>query len=262
MSAIAPDMRATAPARPAPAVATASPTDISSEFNTWRFCAWMGPLFMAVFIVFWGVMGHNIPPWNPDLPATNVARWFRAEANTIRLGMVVAMTFTVCYAVWGLSIGRVMSRMVSRDSILIDLQVWGAGLTVVPVLVSTSFWLAGSFRPDALPDNVLQLLYDMAWLLIDLAYSVTSVQMFALGVAILKDKRKAPLIPRWFAWYGIWVGFMFIAECVMPFFKTGAFARDGVLNFWIEFMIWFVWVPGLTIFVLKAINRIQQEEQW
>jgi hypothetical protein len=86
--------------------------------------------------------------------------------------------------------------------------------------------------------------------------------MFALGVAILKDKRKAPLIPRWFAWYGIWVGFMFIAECVMPFFKTGAFARDGVLNFWIEFMIWFVWVPGLTIFVLKAINRIQQEEQW
>jgi hypothetical protein len=53
---------------------------------------------------------------------------------------------------------------------------------------------------------------------------------------------------------------MFIAECVMPFFKTGAFARDGVLNFWIEFMIWFVWVPTLTFFVLKAINRIQREE--
>ncbi len=233
----------------------------SSEFGYWRFCAWMGPLFMAVFIVFWGVMGHNIPPWNPDLSASTVAQWFRGEANTIRLGMVVAMTFTVCYAVWGLAIGRVMSRMVPRDSILVDLQIWGAGLTVVPVLVSTSFWLAGSFRPDALPDTILQLLYDMAWLLIDLAYSVTSVQMFALGVAILKDKRKTPLIPKWFAWYGIWVGFMFIAECVMPFFKTGAFARDGVLNFWIEFMIWFVWVPGLTFFVLRAISRIQREEQ-
>jgi hypothetical protein len=229
------------------------------EFNYWRFCAYMGPVFMAVFIVFWGVMGHNIAPWNADLPAATIAEWFRSEANTIRTGMVVAMTFAVLYAVWGLSIGRVMTRIVP-GSILIDLQVWGAGLTVVPLLVSTSFWLAGAYRPDALPDVILQLLYDWAWLLIDVAYSVTSVQMFALGVACLRDKRAKPLIPKWFAWYGIWVGFMFIAECLMPFFKSGAFARDGILNFWIEFMIWFVWVPTLSFFVLKAINRIEQEE--
>ncbi len=231
------------------------------EFGYWRFCAWMGPVFMGVFIVFWGMMGHNIPPWSGDAPAADVANWFRAEANTIRLGMVVAMTFAVCYAVWGLAIGRVMGHIVAKDSILVDLQVWGAGLTVVPVLVSTSFWLTGSYRPDALPDNILQMLYDMAWLLIDLAYAVTSVQMFALGVGILKDKRANPLIPKWFAWYGIWVGFMFVAECLMPFFKSGAFARQGVLNFWIEFMIWFVWVPTLSFFALRAINRIERESR-
>ena len=230
------------------------------EFNCWRFCAWMGPVFMAVFIVFWGIMGHNIPPWNPDLPAATIAGWFRSEANTIRTGMVVAMTCAVLYAVWGLAIGRVMSRIVPRDSILIDLQVWGAGLTVVPVLVSTSFWLTGAYRPEALPDVILQLLYDLAWLLIDLSYSVTTLQLFALGVGCLRDPRSKPLIPKWLAWYGIWVGFMFILECLMPFFKLGAFARDGILNFWIEFLIWFVWCPTLTLYVLKAINRIEQEE--
>ena len=233
---------------------------VAREFTYWRFCAWMGPAFMAVFIVFWGIMGHNIPPWNPDLPDSIIAGWFRSQASIIRTGMVVAMTCAVFYAVWGLAIGRVMSRIVPRDSILIDLQVWGAGLTVVPVLVSTSFWLAGAYRPEALPDSILQLLYDWAWLLIDLAYSVTSLQLFALGVACLHDQRSKPLIPKWLAWYGIWVGFMFIAECLMPFFKLGAFARDGILNFWIEFLIWFFWCPTLTLYVLKAINRIEREE--
>jgi hypothetical protein len=230
------------------------------EFTYWRICALMGPTFMAVFIVFWGLMGHNIPPWNADLPAATIAQWFRTEANVIRTGMVMSMSCAVLYLVWGMAIGRVMSRIVPRDSILVDLQIWGAGLTVVPVLVSTSFWLAGAYRPEALPDEILQLLYDWAWLLIDLAYSVTSLQLVALGVACLHDRRSRPLIPKWLAWYGIWVGFMFIAECLMPFFKSGAFARDGILNFWIEFLIWFVWCPTLTFHVFKAIARIEQEE--
>src|SRR6218665_52049 len=119
----------------------------AKEFNYWRLCAWAGPVFMSVFIVFWGIMGHNIPPWNPDLPAATIANWFRTDANVIRIGMVMSMTCAVLYAVWGLAIGRVMARVVPKDSILVDLQVWGAGLTVVPVLVSTSFWLGGGPPP-------------------------------------------------------------------------------------------------------------------
>lgn len=230
------------------------------EYSYWRLCAWMGPVFMAIFIVFWGGMGHNIPPWNAAEPASVIAEWFRTETNVIRTGMVISMSAAPLYAVWGLGISRVMRRVVGEDSILVDLQIWGAGLTVIPVLVSTSMWLTGAFRPTELPDYVLQLLYDMAWLLIDLAYFTTSLQMFAAGAAFLRDKRAQPLVPRWMAWYGIWIGFMFIAECLMPFFKTGAFARDGLLNFWIEFLIWFVWVPGLTFYVLKAITRIQRED--
>lgn len=231
------------------------------EYNYWRVCAWAGPIFMAIFIVFWGVMGHNIPPWSGAEPAATVANWFRTEANTIRLGMVIAMTCAPLYCVWGLAISRIVMRVVPKDSILVELQTWGAGMTVIPILVSTSFWLAGAYRPEALPDYILQMLYDWAWLLIDLAYFTTSIQMFGAGVAFLRDERKQPLVPKWMAWYGIWVGFMFIAECLMPFFKTGAFERAGILNFWIEFLIWFFWVFGLSTYVIKGISRIQREDQ-
>ncbi|MCP5379947.1 MAG: hypothetical protein H6915_04675 [Novosphingobium sp.] len=231
-----------------------------NSYGTWRFCAWNGMIFMGVFIVFWGIMGHNVPPYGGDMDASVIANYFRDNANLVRLGMAISMTFAVSYAVWGISIGKVMDYILGRDHILTNLQVWGAGLTVVPILVSSSFWLTGSYRPEALPDEILQLLYDMAWLLIDLAYSVTSVQMIALGVGCLRDKRAQPFFPKWVCWYSIWVGFMFVAEILMPMFKSGAFARQGILNFWIEFMIFFIYAPIITFYQLKAIKRIEAGE--
>lgn len=230
-----------------------------NSYGAWKFCAWNGMIFMAVFMYFWGWLGHNLPPFAGDAPASEVAAYFREHQDSMRLGMVMSMTFTVCYAVWGISIGKVMDHILGRGHLLTDLQVWGAGLTVVPVLVSSSFWLAGAYRPETLSDIQLQLLYDMAWLLIDLAYSVTSVQMIALGVGCLRDKRPQPFFPKWVCWYSIWVGFMFVAECLMPFMKSGAFNRAGILNYWIEFGIFFAYAPIITFYQLKAINRIRTE---
>ncbi|RJF89388.1 hypothetical protein D3874_22425 [Oleomonas cavernae] len=230
------------------------------EFKYWRLCAWAGPLFMAVFIGFWGLMGFNLPPFSAALPAEDIGHYFRENANTVRLGMVIAMTFAVLYMVWGLAIAKVVERVEGESNILSTLALWGAGLTVVPILVSCSGWLAGAYRPEALSDPVLQLLYDWSWLLIDLGYSVTTLQMLALGVAFLSDKREHPLIPRWLAWYGIWVGVSFAAECLMPFFKSGPFERAGLLNFWIEFSVWFVWCPTLTFYILAAIKRLEAEK--
>jgi hypothetical protein len=235
-------------------------TKMVDQFKYWRFCAWAGPAFMAIFIVFWGLMGFNLPPFSGAFPAADIAHNFRVNANWVRLGMVVAMTFAVLYVVWGLALAKLVEQVETHNNILSTLALWGAGLTVVPILVSSSFWLAAAYRPEALDDSVLQLLYDWAWLLIDLAYSVTTVQMFALGVAFLSDRREHPLIPRWLSWYGIWVGFSFALECLMPFFKTGPFERAGLINFWVEFLAWFIWVPTLTIFAFKAVSRLESEE--
>jgi hypothetical protein len=229
----------------------------------WRFCATMGPLFVAIFYYCWGVLGHNFPPFSPDVPASEVASYFRDNRDGIRLGMVIAMTAAPCYGVWGYAMAKVLEQSIGggkpSDNILVQLARLGAAWTTITILVPTSFWLTAAYRPDALPDWMIQMLYDMAWLLIDLAYAVTSVQLFALGVGFLADKRAKPLVPKWLAWYGIWVGFMFVAECLMPYFMNGAFARNGILNFWIEFIIWMVWVPTLTYVALKAITRVEQE---
>lgn len=231
--------------------------DIDTRY--WRFCLWMGPLFVSVFYYCWGVLGHNFPPFSPDAPAAEIAAYFREHRNDIRLGMVIAMTFAPAYGIWGYALAKLLAQVVPENSILVQLARVGAAWTTITILVPSSFWLTAAYRPDALPDWMIQMLYDMAWLLIDLAYAVTSVQLVALGVGFLHDKRAVPLVPKWLAWYGIWVGFMFVAECLMPFFFSGAFARDGILNFWIEFLIWMVWLPVLTFYGLRAVTRIEAE---
>ncbi|MGV8073146.1 MAG: DUF4386 family protein [Syntrophobacteraceae bacterium] len=230
-----------------------------SEFNWWRTCGWNGPLFMFIFVVFWAWMGHNLPPHPGDMPAADFANWMRENKNWVRLGMGVSMTFCIPYLIFAVAIGRVMGKIVRKDSVLIDLQVWGAGLTVVPVLVSLSFFLTCVYRPDEVPDFLVQAFYDQAWILIDMAYSTTTVQLLAMGAAFLSDKREKPLVPRWFAWYGIWVGISFVTELLMPFFKSGAFSRQGFICYWIEFVIWYVWCFWMSVYILKAIPRLEKE---
>jgi len=231
--------------------------DPKNEFKYWRIAAWCGPMFMGCYMLFWGTC-HNYPPMSPALTAEQVQAIFMQDHLWFKFGMVICMSFTICYAVWSIAMSKVMGKVVGKDSILCDMQVWGGGLTAVPLLVTSAFWLSAGFRPE-MPATQVQLLLDTAWMLLDLAYSTTTVQMFAMGVAWLSDKREKPLVPAWVAWYAIWVGFAFVAEIFMPFFREGFFARQGVLNFWIEFGIWFAWAWIVSYYVIKAIPRLEQE---
>ena len=233
---------------------------MTDKYKYLQTCTAMGPVFLTAFIVFWGILGFNIPPLAADLPANEMGAIYRDNQAMIRLGMVVAMTCAVLYMVWGLSMAKVIEYGIEKENnVMSTLALWGAGLTVVPLLVSCSFWLTAAYRPDMWSDVQIVMLYDQGWLLIDLAYSVTSLQLFAIGIGFLQDQRADRLVPKWLAWYGIWVGFMFIAECLMPYFKSDAFARHGILNFWIEFFIWFFWIVAISAYTFRAIARLKRE---
>ncbi|NMF87157.1 hypothetical protein [Aromatoleum petrolei] len=232
----------------------------AAYFKYWRLCAATGPVFLAAFIVCWGVLGYNIPPIPADYTADQLAHHFRTNYNEVRAGMAGAMLFGVLYLPWTLSITRVMEWMNrNENNMMSTLQMWGGGLTVVPLVTSSVFWLTAAYRPDVLEPVTLQMLYDQGWLLIDMFYAITTIPMVALGVGGLTDKRNQPLLPRWACWYSIWAGLSFLFELLMPFFKSGLFARQGWLNFWVEFIVWFAYIVITTYYVFKAIPRLEQE---
>ncbi|RUT76903.1 hypothetical protein EHM94_17880 [Marinobacter sp. NP-6] len=229
-------------------------------FKYWRACAATGPIFLTAFIICWGILGYNIPPIPADHTADQMAEHFRTNYNEVRAGMGLAMLFGCFYLIWTLSITKVM-HWINKDEndILATLQMWGGGLTVVPLVTSSMFWLTGAYRPDVLDPVTLQMLYDQGWLLIDMFYFITTIPMVAIGVAGLTDKRVKPLFPRWACWFSIWAGISFLFELLMPFFITGLFARQGWLNFWVEFIVWFAYIVIITYCVFNAIPRLEKE---
>ena len=232
----------------------------ANYFKYWRLCAACGPVFLVAFLVCWGMLGYNIPPIPADHTPEQMAEFFRTHYNEVRAGMSGAMLFGVLYLPFTLSITKVMEWMnPEQNSMLSTLQMWGGGLTVVPLVTSSVFWLTAAYRPDVLAPVTLQMLYDMGWLLIDMFYAITTIPMVALGMAGLTDKRAKPLLPKWACWFSIWAGLSFLFELLMPFFKTGLFARQGWLNFWVEFMVWFIYILVAAFYMLKAVPRLQQE---
>ena len=70
-------------------------------------------------------------------------------------------------------------------------------LTVMVVSFSCCFWAIAAFRPERDP-ALIQLLTDTGWLVIDLQYACTTLQMVALALAVGRIGNKAtPLMPNW-----------------------------------------------------------------
>lgn len=231
----------------------------TNPYRYLRFCAWSGPVVLVAIILFWGIMGRNIPPYSAALDAQTFADQFLQHVNQTRIGMTLTMNFAVFYFIWGLAITKVMQAVERDNDILSTLQIWGAGFTTIILVIPPSIWLAGAFRPEALEPNILQLLYDMGWLLFDIAYTLTSMQFIAIGVCFLSDQRSVPLVPKWVSWYTLWVGIAFLPLSLMPLFKDGPFSRSGVLNYWVEFTIFFLVMLFVSIYILRAVGRLERE---
>ena len=229
-----------------------------NPYRYMRICAWSGPLLLVILIIFWGILGRNIPPYSAALSAEEIAGHFREHTFSMRLGMIVTMFGGVLYTVWGMAITKVMEEVEEDNDILSRLQLLGAAFTTIILVIPPSLWLSAAFRPDTDPE-IVRMLYDAGWILFDLAYSLTSMQFVAFGVCFLNDRREVPLLPKWVSWIVIWVGLMFVILASMPFFHDGPFSRSGWVNYWIEFTIFFDAMLIMCIFILRAISRLERE---
>ncbi|MGD9472374.1 MAG: hypothetical protein AB7G24_10330 [Novosphingobium sp.] len=221
--------------------------------------AWSGPLFLLASILAWAVLGHNLPPYSPARSPEEFHAFLLENRYQIQLGMILMMTFAPLYVMWGVAIERVMKAADPYNDVMATLQLWGAGLTMLVFFIPCGLWIGVTFRADSMDPASLRFMFDTAWMFFDTGFSPVTMQFVAFGVSFLSDRREVPLIPRWVSWLGIWVGVSFFVFILMPFFKEGPLARDGMLMFWIEFSLFFLFLLVASIYTIKAIGRLKAE---
>mgnify|MGYP000676873292 CR=1 FL=1 len=220
-----------------------------------------GPIFLLGYVLAWGVLGMNIPPLSPNTTLNDLFEHYVKNNVQLRSGYVLSVFFMPFYFVFSSVISRIMQRIEGRDGPLSIVEQMGGATTVVVGLVAGILWLSACFRIEERTPEIVRMLHDTAWLFFDTTYMVTGLQMVAMAIVFLRDKRSTPLIPKWLCWFSFFVVASFLPLSLLPFFYTGPFAWSGAFNYWISLGSWFLWVTFLCYYIFKAINRLEMEDE-
>ncbi|WP_428311872.1 hypothetical protein [Hydrocarboniphaga sp.] len=232
----------------------------STDYAMWKLLAWCGPIFMAIFFVLWGLLAKNFPPRGANLSPDEIYAHYIENGMAIRIGMSVCMVGGAFYMAWGCAVSKLMRRVEGPEGVLSNLELMGATATFTPILMACGIWLIASMEAAALGPAWVHMMYSFGWMVVDLAYMVTSFQIFAVAMVFMRDKREKPLMPSWVSWEGFITVASFFPVSLIPFFKSGPFAFHGLFNFWIAFPTWYIWVSAVSFYTIKAIHKLEQEE--
>lgn len=214
-------------------------------------CAWSGAAFCVVFGIGFALIAQFLPPPSPNLDAVAVAALYEEKRTLIRAGSVLCMIGNGFYISWTAVVSIVMWRAGFR--LWSFVQLLGGGLGAMGPFLGTMLWIAAAFRPDQDP-RVIQALNDVGWLFTIAYFVPVFFQFVAVGVVGLLAKGERRPWPRWMGFLSLWFATLALPAIFIPFFKTGPFAWDGVLAFWVPLTAFFGWFLAMIPLVLRAVR--------
>jgi len=217
--------------------------------------AWCGPVFLGTFVICFMLLGHNLPaPPSPTLDPEAIATRVAARLGDLRLGWVLGLVCISLYLPWSAQISAHMARIEQHTRTLTYTQLIGGALTVFVVSFAILCWSIATFRPER-PPAIQQMLTDFGWLSLETQWALTTVQMWAMAFIGLADRSASPLWPKWVCWLSIWCGLSFAPASLTQYLKTGPFAWDGMLSFYIPYAAWLVWCLVISVYMIRDVRQ-------
>ncbi|MCK9283159.1 MAG: hypothetical protein M0P39_02635 [Rhodocyclaceae bacterium] len=218
------------------------------------WCVWSGVIFLVLFGLGWGLIARFVPPPAPALGAGEIADFYRQNTQMIRLGLVVTQISCIFLPPWVAALSVQMKRVEGSAPVLAYTQLICGLAAMLVILGSTLIWGTVAFRPERDPE-LLQLINDLGWLIFTMTFAPFSTQGIAVALAIFSDKGAEPMFPRWVAYFNLWTATIFLPTGLILFFKTGPFAWNGLIGFWLPVGEFGLWFAVMTVLMLKAIKR-------
>lgn len=222
---------------------------------------WMGFAFMPLFLLGFGVIAGFIPPPSPGDSAEEVARMFDDDRTRIRIGMWVTTAAAALLACFVTAISLQLRRMEGPGvGPLATLQAVSGALVVLEFIFPQMAWQTAAYRSERSPETI-QMLNDIAWLCYLGVVSTFLLQCFAIVLATFRDTRADPVFPRWMAYVTIWSALGVSGGSMVVFTRSGPFAWNGVIAWWLLVVAFFVWMVATTWALLRAIRQEEREAE-
>ncbi|MBA2347688.1 MAG: hypothetical protein H0V81_05270 [Solirubrobacterales bacterium] len=211
------------------------PVKAAIKRRLWMFGICCFPIALLGCAVALVPLAHFIPPPSPNWSAERISNFYSDHLTGIRIGMIGTMFFTALLLPFYTIVAAEIRAIEGRPAVLSSIQFGAAVVLVMELIVIAMLVLVASFRPDR-DAEVIRVLNDFWWFVWTMAIPVYCVQYICIAVAGFMDKRPHPTWPRWAAYLNAWNALLAAGGVLVVFFKTGPFAWNGLIGFWVPIL--------------------------
>ena len=224
-----------------------------------KACIWAGPLSGLLFGIGLWPLAQFIPLLDPMYSAEKIAAIYEANVIGIRFGGILIMFGASVNAAFFGAIYVFIRRIESENGPYAITQAMAGAILIVFIFLPAMLFTVTAFRPDR-PVELLLLMNDFAWIALVIPTPPGMVQAIAIGFAILGDRRAQPLLPRWAGYMSLWMAVLTLPAPLAVMFKTGPFAWNGFLAFWLPAGIAGIWLVVMTVAMLRSVGRLAADK--
>lgn len=209
-------------------------TDIAQK--TQLIGAWSGILYVVLLLLGWTLIAGYVPAHPPSASAEEIAAIYAADSVKIRAGMIFIMFAAMMCIPFAGALAQMLYRVEGGLGMLTASQIMaGIGNTLL-TFYPPMWWIIASFRVERSPE-MIQLLNDIGWIQLIGGLTPFLPMLLTVGFAALHDKNENAPFPRWVGFFNLWVFVLVLPGQLLFFFKTGPFAWNGILAFWVPVIV-------------------------
>tara|TARA_B110000211_G_C14092909_1_gene560334 strand:+ start:155 stop:856 length:702 start_codon:yes stop_codon:yes gene_type:complete len=202
--------------------------------------AWSGVLYVVLLTIGWVFIAGFVPAHSPTAGAEEIANIYAQDSVKIRIGMVFVMFGAMMCIPFTGAVASALYRIEGGLGMLTASQIMAGVANTMLTFYPPLWWIIASFRADRSPELV-QLLNDVGWIQLIGGLTPFLPMLLTVGIASLNDKSKNPVFPRWVGFFNFWVFVLVLPGQLLFFFKTGPFAWNGLIAFWLPVFVFCAW---------------------
>lgn len=214
-----------------------------------------GPVGFNVFGIGYALFSRFFPPISPAWDAVKVSAFYNANAMGIGIGSLLVMFSAALFYPFYSAMFLILRRMEGENAVfsftVLNTTAFNNGM----FLLGGMFHAITAFRPDRSAELTMAL-NDIGWIVTCCPTALQFVYTLAIALAIFSDKSAIPLMPRWSGYASVWMAFLYLPGMAPVLFKTGPFAWDGMLAFWIPAIVSGLWSYAIAFCMWKAVPRM------
>ncbi len=220
------------------------------KLDQW-ICFWSIPAFYSAFGLIFVVLGGIMPPQSPTASEAEIVAYMTRP--NLAAGMaLLALTLGLASLSSGVIVVQ-MKRMEGIGPVLPYAYLAALAVAGLPGCLFPGFMFAlGALRPEYSP-AIHVMLYDLGFLSFVGSLGAFIVQYLVFAVAVFLDRRS--IFPRWLGYFTIWALVTELVAVPVWVTRTGAFAWDGLLSFWLGTAIFVGWEFCLCVCLHRAIKN-------